>query len=130
MGMYFAGYNDAVFTYQVVESAADHNTSSTSYEVMDSMTLSPASGTYMVWFNTTVVNTTGNADTYISLFAGGVQVATSERLIEEDNGTNQSIMSTMGVITVDGTQAIDLRWKVSTGTSTAHAKTLMILKVG
>lgn len=127
--MYFNGYSETAFVYDSVSSSADHSTASTSYELMDSMTRTPVNGTYMVWFNTNVVSSTSNIDTYISIFVGGVQVSDSERFIEENNTTDQSTMSTMALVTVDGSQAIEIRWKVTAGFTTAHAKTMMILKV-
>lgn len=126
---YFGGFSDPTLAYTTVQSDADNSTSSTSYTLLDAMTTTPAVGTYMVWFSSSVTNDTSNADIYVSIYSNSVQVANSERRIQTNTTTAQSVMSTIGIVTVNGNQEVEIRWKVSAGNGTAHQKTMMLLKV-
>jgi ribosomal protein L21E len=109
---------------------ADAQTSSTTYTLLTGMTITPPAGTYWVKFTSSVRNSSGNQINYQSIFSGGSQVAASE--VAARNGTNNadSSVSTQAIVTVNGSQAIEVRVRVSGSTGTWHQRTLVALKVG
>lgn len=118
-----------------VSATADTTTTSASDTLMASMTTTPASGTYLVWFSTTVDHSAQSVAVVISIYVGGVLKTDSVRSpVPRFNGIGANTLSPMactnGVVTVNGSQAIEIRWKVASGTGTAHQRTMNILRIG
>jgi hypothetical protein len=109
---------------------ADATTSSVADVLATGMTLTPVPGTYMVWFNGSVENNTNAATTFMSIYSGGSQVAASEVRAVQQAAARAFPFGCIAIVTVNGAQAIEGRWRVSGNTSTMHQRTLMILKVG
>lgn len=110
---------------------ADTTTTSTTDVLMNSMTITPVSGTYLVYFSTTVDHSNQSIAVVVSLYSGGVQKADSVRgPVPRFNGVGANSLtpcvSINGKVTVNGSQAIEIRWKTSAGTATAHQRTLNI----
>lgn len=103
--------------------------------LLTSMTITPVSGTYLVWFSCDVNSATSGVVVSVSIYVGGVQKADSLRkLMPFAGGTltagSQRIpVSTNGEVTVNGSQAIEIRWSASAGAPTAAARTMNILRV-
>lgn len=93
------------------------------------MTLTPAAGTYVVWFAGSAQNTTNNATVYMSIWAAGAQVAASEERMVMGGANKAQAFCCVAIVTVNGAQAIEGRWRVSGNTGTMHQRTLAILKV-
>lgn len=111
-------------------------TSSTTDALMDSMTVTPPqAGTYLVLFNTDVNSATAGAAISVSYYVAGVQVAASLRkIIPFDGGAlsagaARGIAALQDIIVVTGSQAIEVRWSISSGTATAAARSLITLRV-
>lgn len=101
--------------------------------LMTGMTLTPAAGTYLVFFSCDVnANAAGNA-TSVSFYVGGTQKASSLRKIVPGDGgalsgAARACIAINSEIAVNGTQAIEVRWSSSAGTNTAAARSLNILR--
>lgn len=113
---------------------ADTTTTSTTDVLMNSMTLTPIAGTYLVMFSTTVEHSAQSVAVFISIYAGGTLKTDSVRgPVPRFNALGANSLSPMastnGVVTVNGSQAIEIRWKTASGTATAHQRTLNILRV-
>ena len=109
-------------------------TTATTDTQTNSMTLTPVAGTYMVWFSGSVTDNTRGASIYTSIYSAGAQVAYSE---QESNVGGDDVNTWIGVlpftciakVTVNGAQAIEGRWRVSTGTGTMYERTLTLLRI-
>lgn len=109
-------------------------TTSTTDITITGMTITPSAGTYLVWFSTWLTHSNGNDTVTISIYAGTIQSVTTVRTTTPFSGAvgaaNNGIShSTNGSVTVDGTQAINIRWHTNAGTATAHAGTMDILRI-
>ena len=93
------------------------------------MTITPTAGTYMVWFASSVQNSGGSTDIFMSIYAGGVQVAASEVRADQSAGSHDSPFCAIAMVTVNGAQAIEGRRRVAANTGTMHQRTLMFLQV-
>lgn len=114
---------------------ADTTTTSTTDVLISSMTLTPVAGVYLAFFSTTVDHSNQNVAVVCSLYVGGVLDADTVRgPIPRTNAVGAITMSptvaAQARVTVNGSQAIEARWKTSAGTATAHQRTLNILRVG
>lgn len=103
--------------------------------LMTGMTLTPVTGSYVVIFSCDLNCSTAGAVTSYSLYIGGIQKVDSLRRVGPFDGgalsaTNARCgVSINGLVTVDGTQSIEVRWSASTGTNQTSNRTLNILKV-
>lgn len=109
---------------------ADDTTTSVTDVLVAGMTLTPAAGTYLVTFSTSGVNSgNGASRMFFSIYVNGVQVAHSEREFGISGGGNVAVY-TNAVVTVNGAQAIEARWRAVAGTNTAHERSLTLIRVG
>ncbi len=117
-------------TNQSVNATGDTTTASGTDVLIASMTITPAAGTYMVIFDTSVNSSAnGIARMFISLYSGGVQVTGTEKTIGISGGANVPVTCSC-ITTVNGSQAIEARWRAAAGTQTAHERILNIMKIG
>lgn len=117
-----------------VSATSDTTTTSSTDVLMTTMTLTPVAGKYFVSFSTTVDHSAQSVDVVVSIYVGGSLKTDSVRsVVPRFNGIGANSLSpsvcTNGIVTVNGTQAIEIRWKVASGTGTAHQRTLDIIKV-
>lgn len=109
-------------------------TTSTTDVLMASMTLTPVSGTYLAMGSTCVDHSAQSVTVTVSLYVGGTLKADSARpTVPRFNGVGANTLSpcvaTQGIVTVNGSQAIEIRWKVGSGTGTAYQRTLSIVRL-
>lgn len=99
------------------------------------MTITPVSGSYMVWFSADVNSTAAGAIVSLAIYVGGVQKADSQRKIMPFAGGaltagDQRIgIVTQGLVTVNGSQAIEIKWSTSSSAPTMAGRTMNILRV-
>ena len=106
-------------------------TASTSYEAMANMTRTPAAGTYLVQFSTSVSNSTNTTEVTCALALAGTVVAASARPVSTTAlGVKYGVPTCFAKITVNGTQAITAQWKTSGGTATAYQRQMFLTRVG
>lgn len=110
-------------------------TTSTTYVVMTGQTITPAAGTYVVTGRACISATSNSRTIELALFLGGVIVAdtgtTAFIRTGSGFGSNTDIENetTFAVITVNGSQAIDLRWQTSGGTAQARGYGLLAMRI-
>lgn len=109
----------------VVEAVAvvDTPTASPTDELVDSMSITPPQGSYLVSFTGSVEHSAAG-DTEVSVYAGGVQDAASERRVK-DSGA----FACSALVTVNGSQAIEGQWRTSAPTATMHERHLVAIPV-
>jgi hypothetical protein len=108
--------------------ASSTTTTSVTDVLMNSMTLTPAAGTYMVWFSGDVQHSVG-AITTCDIWSGGSLITTSQRSVNSGNANNRIGFNCMAVVTVNGSQAIEGKWRTASGTATNYYRGMQILKV-
>lgn len=103
--------------------------------LMSGMTFTPVAGSYLVWFSTDINSSTAGAVTSVSIFVGGVQKADSLRKVQPFDGgalsqlAGRGAVAINGKVTVNGSQAVEIRWSASNGTNRCSARTLNWLRV-
>ncbi len=124
--------------FQEVTSNAGMSLTSTTDVLVTGMTITPVAGTYRVTFDSTLNNTTSNnAQTWgVGVYVGGVQNTNSNRTyVSQTNsfGTatpGSSALVTSATVTVNGSQAIEIRARRSAGTVTINNRNMTIMRVG
>lgn len=102
----------------------DTTTTSGTDVLLPAMTVTPGAGNYLVHF-TFSGNVSGTNTMTVSLYVNGVQVAHTER---EHQGSNEGAPGFSAYITgVGGGEAVEVRWRTTSGTATSHERTLIVL---
>lgn len=134
MSLIFQG--TPIFTTQETSATGSVTAGTGADTLLTGMTITPAAGTYLVWFDCDLNCATAGAATSFSYYVGGVQKADSIRKVAPfDGGTLSAGSARCGVainalIPVDGATAIEVRWSASNGTNTTGPRTMNILRVG
>lgn len=116
--------------YTQVTSVTSATSTSTTNVLMTGMSITPVAGQYTVFFSTTLKHSNNGQTIWLSIYAGGVQEVYSEHSIQSPRWVNAGYSGyTQAIVTVDGTQAIELRWRTSSGTATALNRSIMIVRV-
>lgn len=126
----------SVFTLVTSSTTATGDTTTTSGTdaLINSMTVTPAAGTYLVLFNSSMVSNQAGATISTSYYVGGSQVAASLRKIIPFDGGTLSALNARGLMTlseeiaVNGSQAIEVRWSTSGGTATCGPRSLNTIR--
>ncbi|MBX9637689.1 MAG: hypothetical protein K2Q45_09090 [Nitrosomonas sp.] len=131
------GGGGTIFSLSVNSTTSTSTTTSASFVSMTSMSITPAAGTYFVTFNgiCSADNTNGVISQY-ALYSDSTQIASTVRDFGNGSctcGGNdlRNVCATLGVITVGGSNAINVRFKAATsGTFSFYQRSLVILKIG
>lgn len=98
------------------------------------MTITPPAGVYTVVFTGTGTFSNSNTTQNVSIYAGGVQLASSDKQVGSSSAglgaTQGSLVGTNGTVTVNGSQAIETRARRSANTFTIGTRTMTITRVG
>lgn len=121
--------HNTVITNGFIDSVASATTSSATDAVINSMTLTPAAGTYIVSFEGVFSHGTNNGVTNYSIYAGAVQQANSVRSYTTQNNTKFAV-TTSAKVTVDGATAITAQWNTPAGTATILGRSLRVVRTG
>ena len=130
-----AGTATGVTAVAPVTAGGTITTTSTSDVLASGMTSTPAAGTYLCFFTGGGWLSNPGSSNYTvaaSIYAGGSQVSGSEIQFSDAQYYNTPF-SCVGVATVNGSQAIEGRWRVNGGGGTATitgVHTLLLLKIG
>ncbi len=123
----------ATITNQVVSATADTSTTSSSYVLLDSMTTTPASGTYLVTFSSSGSLGLSSDNAQYAIYSDGSIIVHSERKFGWGGGghTNdfESALHTQAVVTVNGAQAIEVMYSSGSGTFLVHERSMILLKL-
>jgi len=118
--------------YSVTATAAVTITSATDTQVVGSpsFTITPMSGTYIIFLSTSNSTTSNNALNYMSLYKDGTQITGSERVAQGVSTGFVFQLSTQAVASFNGTEQLRVYARVSTGTLTINARSIAMLRLG
>lgn len=119
-----------ISNYNIVSSTA-FTTSSQTDVVITGLTVTPASGTYAVWYNAESFYTTTPKSHWWSVYKAGAQIADSLRFQDTAHSNQNMADSTMTIVQVNGSQAIDVRVRCDTsGSLTVNQRSLLFIRLG
>ena len=110
----------------VAEATGAITTSSGTDAAMTSMTITPAAGTYLVWFSGDISHSANGGTISTSIYVAASQQTNSIRNYARGNQTESISFACMAKVTVNGAQAITGQWSTSGATATNTHRQLMI----
>jgi hypothetical protein len=124
---------------EVSATGATTQTSGAGTTVMNTMTITPAPGDYLVLFSTWCSHSTASATITFSIFNNAVQKTDSVRTIipfpPGGGGIGGTAAATINLVaTIEGvvtvtTGAVDIRWATSSNTATCTQRTLDLVRL-
>lgn len=114
---------------------ATPSTSTTSTATISGITTTLTTGNYLVWFDCDINSATGGSVVTIGIYVNGAQTTNSQRkFMPFAGGTltagNQRITASVhDLITVSGSQTVDVRWSSSSAGMTTAESCMSWLKV-
>lgn len=108
-------------------------TTSSSYILLNGMSTTPAAGTYFVTFSTSGRGNRNSSSYNCAIFKNGSIQQHTERVHSEAAGSHAnefgSSIYTQDVITVTGSDLIEIKFKASAGTFYIHERNMILLKL-
>lgn len=112
----------------VVTASTTTTTTSTTAVALDFMSVTPPAGTYLITAMVTLGLSANASLGYIQIYSGGVAQGV-EMNMRRGNQNIQTVVAAQAKVTVNGAQAVEIRWRVSAGTGTADGRSLSYHKV-
>ena len=116
-------------TSNSVNAAGTITTTSTTDVTATSMTLTPAAGTYLVFFTSDLSVSVAGASVYTSVYFNTTQQTNSMQTYVNASTGNRFACNNQARIVADGTNSVTIRWHVSSGTATMGNRTLTLLRI-
>lgn len=120
----------AALNYQEVSSTTTIAAfSAAGYTLVTTMTITPAAGTYQATFSSSMTPSTTSGVFQYGIFNDAAIVAHSQRTAGSFNG--YFTLMTQAVVTVNGSQAINVRWRKSAGSGSGDMfeRSLFLLRI-
>jgi hypothetical protein len=115
--------------FNVTQSTTFSTTSATD-TLVTGLSETPPSGTYGVWFSSDITIATNNRIAECVLFKDGLAVTDTRRSQQGLASNFKTALQTLGIISVNGSQAIDVRVNVSGGTLNLLGRSLLLIRLG
>ena len=112
------------------ESQTDFVTTSDINVQITGSNITPISGKYLAVYDSSNSSTTNNALNYVSLYKDSTQVAGTERVARATASNFVFLLTTQGVVSLNGTEVISVYVRTSTGTLTVGARSLVLIRLG
>jgi len=106
---------------------------STTYVAIDSMTITPGAGSFLVWFSAMILGSADDEQMIFGIHVNGVLVAASERDLPKgtNKDKNDTALSIHCKVSAGAAETVDVRWKQPSGVQTMQitARTMTAIKV-
>jgi hypothetical protein len=119
--------HDAVLSRTEVKTDSSFATTSTTDVVVTGFTATPIAGVYLVLVNIRVSN---SSTAVVSIYQNGSRVAHTERHVSFSVINTLGLMATQGILTVNGSEAVDVRVRTGGGTLTVTDRSLILVRLG
>lgn len=106
------------------------STSSTTDTILTGITYTPPSGTYGAWFSANLNVGTNNARSQCVIFKDGTAVNDTRRTSQGAGSNFKTNFQTLGIISVNGSQALDVRVNVSSGSIDITGRSFLLIRLG
>ena len=116
----------------VIAQTGEVQTTTTNDVLLNGMTTTPSAGQYIVLGFVNNRHQSSNGETFYSLYAGGVQVPNTLYSVRRgaQQGDVTSSWFASSKLNLNGSQAVDIRWRSQSGTAQSFGRYLILLRIG
>lgn len=125
----FTGVASGILNYNITSTVTFTTTSLTDV-VVTGFAVTPQSGTYAVWIMGEIQDSNSTAQMSFTVYKAGVTVADSIRDIQSYGASKPGMLATLTVISVNGSQSVDLRVKTTAGTLSVFQRSMLLIRLG
>lgn len=129
VGYVVSGFATGILSYNVI-SQVEFLTSSLSDVLITGFTVTPVAGTYGVWYSADIQIDTNNRVADCTIYRAGVALADTNREMQGTSTNFQTSQQTLGIVSVNGTQTIDVRVASSGGQIRIGNRSLLLIRLG
>lgn len=129
VGYVVSGFATGILSYNVTSSILFSTTSATDV-IITGFTVTPVAGRYAVWFNARMQSNSASATNNWRIYKGGVGVVDSDRGARFGAASTDFPCSTQTVVSVNGSQAVDVRVRRTGGTLSVFDRTITLIRLG
>jgi hypothetical protein len=129
VGYIVSGFATGILSYNITNSI-DFSTTSSTDALITGFTVTPVAGRYAVWFNARMQSSQGAATNNWRVYKDGVGVSDSDRGARFGAANTDFPCSTQTVISINGSQAVDVRVRRTGGTLTVYDRTITLIRLG
>jgi len=132
----FQGATGFAVVSQIIGATGAISTTATVYPAFASTgllgtALIPSAGTYIVLFSSWISQSSNNSGSFIILYQNGNQIINSQRQWGTGTGAARGWVGTEVIITVNGSEIVDMRWRGDTANSaTMTQRNMIFMKTG
>ena len=113
-----------------VGSITTFSTSSSTDVIVTGLTVTPVSGRYALWYSADITIGSNNRIAECVVFVDGVVVEGTRRDVQGTGSNYRAGQQTIAEVSVDGTEAVDIRVNVSSGSLTVAGRRLLLIRLG
>jgi len=114
----------------VVASGTNFTTSNGSDTLITGFSVTPFAGRYAVWFSTDLIIESNNKIAECTQYYGGIANANTVRDLQGTGSNYRGSINSIGEATVNGSQAVDVRVKVTGGSVTIGQRSMFLIRLG
>lgn len=117
-------------TSYVVTSDTLFSTSSPTDVIITGFTVTPVIGRYSLFYSADIEISSNNKLADCVAFVGGSAIGNTRKQVQGVGSGFISAQQTIGEITVNGSQAVDIRVKISSGSLDVNQRSLVLIRLG
>lgn len=113
-----------------VTSDTTFSTTSSTYVLITGMTITPPSGTYGIWFTADIKIVANNKIAQFAIAKNGTVQTNTQRDVQGVSSNFRSQTTTMGIIQVNGSEALDVRCNISSSSLNVEQRSFLMIRLG
>lgn len=117
-------------TSSTLTSNTNFSTTSATDTIITGFTITPSTGRYAVFFSADSVISQNNRLAEYVVFVDGVAVENTRRIVQGLGSNYEAAQNTVGEINVNGSQTVDVRVNVTSGTLDINQRSLVLIRLG
>lgn len=129
VGYTVSGFATGILSYNIV-SQTTFSTASSTDVLITGFTVTPVAGTYGVWYSADIEIVTNNRIADCTIYRAGVAIADTNREMQGTSSKFQTSQQTIGIVSVNGSQSVDVRVASSGGTINIGNRSLLLIRLG
>lgn len=118
-----------IVNYNVI-SSTNFSSSAAADTLITGMTVTPAAGTYAVFFNAENTAAGSGAALWVTVYKAGSAIADSLRKAASPAGTHEFSTSTQTIVQFNGSQTCDIRINPNGNSMTVNQRSLLLIRLG
>jgi hypothetical protein len=129
VGYTVSGFATGILSYNIT-TQTPFSTSSVTDVLITGFAVTPVAGTYGVWYSADIQIDTNNRIADCTIYKAGVAVGNTNREMQGNSSNFQTSQQTLGIISVNGSETIDVRVASSGGNITIGNRSLLLIRLG